>query len=311
MLEFKNINTIMEVKKNCQEKKEIFFAGQIFNKVPYSYKNGIRCVRNRYQKWQPVTGKRRDTVRKITIGMIIIGITTFGLAQESSSDLEKDIEYLKKNQQIILRELEAIKKILAPLERPSEIDIRGTEIDLAGKNRINKGGPRLVMIEFTDYECPFCGRYSRDTFPEIKKQYLDNQRIDYAVFDLPLPMHPLAPRAAEAALCAEDQGRYWEMHTHLMANQESLDKLSNIAAMIKLDVTTFEGCLNSNKHADKVAQDVAISRKLGITGVPGFILAEKDPQKPLTVRVISVIRGAMPFSYFQNEINKALAELAD
>jgi protein-disulfide isomerase len=246
-----------------------------------------------------------------TIGMIISGITAIGLAQESSGDLEKDIEYLKQNQRIIIQELETIKKILAPLERPPEIDIRGMEIELAGKNRINKGGPRLVIIEFTDYQCPFCGRFSRDTFPEVRRQYLDNQKIDYAIFDLPLPMHQFAQKAAEATLCAEEQGRYWEMHSHLMENQESLAQMSILAANINMDVSSFEQCLNSGKHADKVAEDIAIAKKLGMTSVPGFILAEKDPQKPSTVRGISAIRGAMPFSHFQNEIDKAMAELRD
>lgn len=157
------------------------------------------------------------------IGMIISGFLTMGIAQDNMSALEKDIDNIKQNQQIILEELKAVKAILSRLPHPPpQIYFRGMEIDIAGKPGIGKGATNLVMIEFADYIFQFCGRYTRETFPEIIKEYVDSGKLDYLIIDYPLPIHPLAPKAAEPAHCAEDQGKFWDINNRVMADQNSL-----------------------------------------------------------------------------------------
>lgn len=246
------------------------------------------------------------------ICMMIFGFLTMGAAQDKLSSLEKDIENIKQNQKIILEELKAIKTILSRLPLPPpQIDVRGIEIDIAGKPVIGKSVTNLVMIEFTDYQCQFCGRYSRETFPEIKKEYVDSGRIDYVIIDFPLPSHPLATKAAEATHCAEDQGKFWDMHHQMMADQNSLSNLLTYANALNLDLAIYEECLSSNRHADKIADDIELAKKMGITGVPGFILASRDPERLSIVKGISVMRGAMPLASFQREIDQALKNLQE
>jgi protein-disulfide isomerase len=126
---------------------------------------------------------------------------------------------------------------------------------------------------------------------------------------VPLPIHKQAPKAAEAAHCAEDQGKFWEMHGRLMAKQDMLDKLSSYAASLNLDLPKYEECLNTNKYAKKIIAEVDMATKLGIAGVPGFIIAKRDPLNPLKAKGISAIRGAMPLQMFQKEIDQAIANM--
>jgi protein-disulfide isomerase len=142
------------------------------------------------------------------------------------------------------------------------------------------------------------------------KQYVDSGKIRYTVLDAPLPIHKLAAKAAEASHCAEEQGKFWEMHDQMMANQKALNDLSSYATSLNLDVPRFEECLKTDKYADQVNKDKAVASQLNISGVPGFVLALSDPQKPSKVKGISFIMGAQPFSVFQKEIDQALADLS-
>jgi protein-disulfide isomerase len=245
----------------------------------------------------------------LPVCIITLVFVPFSVAQESPSDLRKDIEELKQSQQLIIKELQAIKSLLSSLPmRPPEVDIRGMEIDLSGKPLIGKSSSNLVMIEFSDYQCPFCGQYARETFPKIKELYIDSNKMDYAIADMPLPIHKSASKAAEAVHCAEDQGKFWEMHQQLMAKQDMLDKPSFYAANLNLSLPQYEECLNSGKHAAEIRADIEMAAKLGITAVPGFILAAKDPKNPLKAKGIIALRGAMPLEMFRKEIDQALAK---
>jgi protein-disulfide isomerase len=143
------------------------------------------------------------------------------------------------------------------------------------------------------------------------KQYVDSGKIRYAVIDTPLPMHPLAPKAAEASRCAADQGKFWEMHGQLMSNQAGLANLESYANQLKLDVARFNECLKTNKYSDEVNKDLVLASKLNISGVPGFIIAQGDLKNPTKVKGISFIPGAQPLAIFMREIEQALAGLSE
>jgi protein-disulfide isomerase len=234
------------------------------------------------------------------------GSPTLGSVQ----NIQKEIEALKKGQEGIRKELEEIKAMLISLGAPPpEKDIRGIEFELTSYPLRGSQSARLVMVDFTDYQCPYCGRYARDTLPKIIQQYVDSGKLRYAILDLPLSSHPKAPKAAEASHCAGDQEKFWEMHDQMMAKQELLDNLSSYATSLNLDISKFEECLKTNKYAADIRKAIPIATKLGIRAVPCFILAESDPKNPLKVRAIATIRGAMPLGDFQAEIDKALANL--
>ena len=119
-------------------------------------------------------------------------------------------------------------------------------------------------------------------------------------------IHPLAFKAAEASHCAGDQGRYWEMHDRLFANQRSLEPWEGHASALGLDVEVFQACLDDGEHAEAVRRDMAEASKAGATGTPSFVLAHTDPEDPTKVKGISFMRGAQAFPAFQAQIDEAL-----
>ncbi len=126
--------------------------------------------------------------------------------------------------------------------------------------------------------------------------------------DMPLPIHKNAFRASVATHCAEDQGKFWEMHDRLFDNQQAIEPLKGHAEALGLDVVAFESCMASEKHAEAVRKDMAQAQKAGATGTPSFVLGRTDPADPSKVKGISFIRGAQQFAAFKTEIEKALAE---
>ena len=247
------------------------------------------------------------------IAFIAAGLGSIGFAQETGFDLKKEIEDLKQGQQSIRKDLIEMKSLLARATSPGvpQVNVKGMEFELGSHPVRGSGAAKLLLVEFTDYQCPYCGRYVRDTFPLIAEQYIDKGLVQYAVYDLPLPMHRMAPKAAEASHCADDQGRFWEMHRLIMSNQESLDNLPSYAASLNLNSARFEDCLKTNKYKEQVEMEEAVARKLGMTGVPGFVIAKVDPHNPAKAHAIASIKGAQPFSIFQKEIDRALTAPGD
>jgi protein-disulfide isomerase len=126
--------------------------------------------------------------------------------------------------------------------------------------------------------------------------------------DFPLEsIHKFAFKAAEAARCAGEQGKFWEMHDRLFANQTSLEPAKAHAEAIGLDVPKFEGCLSSGKYADAIRKDLAEGAKAGVTGTPLFFLAYTDPASS-KVKTVARLSGAQPYAAFKAQIDKLLAE---
>ncbi len=147
--------------------------------------------------------------------------------------------------------------------------------DVATEGRPQRGADDapITIVEFTDYECPFCGRYIRETYPALMSEYGDRMR--YVVRNFPLSsIHPNARKAAEAAECAFDQGRFWEYHDALFQNQEALDvpSLKAYADELGLDVASFSTCLDSGAKREVVAADHRDALAHGVNGTPTFFV---------------------------------------
>ncbi len=129
--------------------------------------------------------------------------------------------------------------------------------------------------------------------------------------DLPLErIHRSAFKAAEATHCAEEQGKFWEMHDRLFENQKALEPWSGHAEALGLDVAEFDACMASDRHAAAIRKDMAEAGKAGATGTPSFVLALTDPEDAQKVEGLTFIRGAQPFSAFKAQIDAALSEKA-
>ena len=151
----------------------------------------------------------------------------------------------------------------------------------------------VTIVEFSDYQCPFCSRVN-PTLAKVLETYGNKVRIVFK--DFPLPNHPQAPKAAEAAHCAAEQGKYWEMHDAMFGNQRALGvpALKQSAAGLGLDAAKFDRCLDSGQYASKVAAGAAQGDKLGVNSTPTLYINGRP------------VIGAQPFEVFKSAIDEEL-----
>ena len=244
---------------------------------------------------------------KTTSPIFLVLLLTGNLfAQVDTSDLMEFLKEMKLEMQEIRSLLERLPLPKQPTAPPT-ISIKDIEFKIGDNPVLGNGDARLILVEFTDYQCTFCGRYVRDTFPQILKEYVDEGILMYTVIDQPLPMHQHAEKAARAAHCAAEQGKYWEIHKLMMSQQDSLNDPSSYARTLNLNIPEFETCLATGKYGERVQNNIALARELGMSGVPGFVIGLVDSQDPGSVKGVSTIRGAQPFTNFQKEFASALA----
>ncbi len=154
----------------------------------------------------------------------------------------------------------------------------------------------VTIVEFTDYQCPYCSQYFTSTYPQINEQYINTGKVRYMVRDFPLPFHGNAAIAAQAARCAGDGGKYWEMHEVLFEKQEDwssgnpTETFTSYAGDIGINTGSFSDCLSSEKYKQAVDDDLELAQQLGVGGTPGFFINGK------------LLVGAQPFSAFETEI---------
>ena len=153
----------------------------------------------------------------------------------------------------------------------------------------------VTIIEFSDFQCPYCARFFLQAYPQIKQEY--EGKIKFVFRDFPLTsIHQYAQKAAEAAGCANDQGKYWEYHDLLWTKQEALDvdSLKSYAADLGLDTGAFNECLDSGKYASEVQKDIQDGDSYGVQGTPAFFINGL------------LVSGALPFANFKAVIDAAL-----
>jgi protein-disulfide isomerase len=171
---------------------------------------------------------------------------------------------------------------------------------------LGKSDAPVTIIEFSDFQCPFCRAFWEDTLPLIKKNYIDTGKVKFVYRDYPLDNHPAAMPSALAAECADDQGKYWEYHDKIFAEQAkkgvntisySATDLKKWAAEIKLNTVTFNTCLDAQTHKAEVEKDFQDGVAAGVNGTPGFY-----------VNGIPV-RGALPYESFKTLIEAELKKI--
>lgn len=164
---------------------------------------------------------------------------------------------------------------------------------------------KVEIIEFSDFQCPFCRSFWRETLSQIKSEYIDaGKSVKFVYRDFPLSFHPLAQKYAEAAECAEDQNKYWQMHDKIFEEQEKLGSgtisahdVSDVkrwAQELGLDVSKFNQCLDSNKYAVEVKKDFEDGSRAGANGTPTIFINGR------------VLVGAQPFENFKAIIDEEL-----
>lgn len=199
----------------------------------------------------------------------------------------------------------------APQAIPTE-DLSPKKVSIDDDPVQGSENAKVTVIDFTDYECPFCKRYFDQTYQLLKKDYIDTGKIKYVVRDLPLSFHQNAHKEAQAAECAREQGgneAYFRYHNELFKRTTSngtgiaLTELSVIATDLGLDGVTLQACLDSDKYKDEVDKDLADAATVGATGTPTFFIGKSSSDGVITG---TKIVGAQPYSAFKAEIDKQL-----
>ena len=175
---------------------------------------------------------------------------------------------------------------------------------LAGSHRIGSSRATVAVVEFSDYQCPYCREFHDRIYPRLKKEYVETGMVQFVHKDLPLKsIHPQALPAALAASCAGLQKHFWPMHDALYANHGTLspELYPKLAREFGLDEAKFSACLADPAREQFVMRDVAEARGLGITGTPSFVIGKIQGD---VLTVVRVARGAPSFEDFAQEIEK-------
>lgn len=189
----------------------------------------------------------------------------------------------------------------APVAPPA-----AAEDSQADQRTLGSADAKVMIIEFTDLQCPYCARFARDTWPLLRERYVDTGKVRFATRDLPLPIHEFALPAAVAARCAAQQGRFWEYREALFRDQSLLGqgRYAELAGKFGLDTTRFESCRADPAVLAAVREDAALAASSGIASTPSFVIG----------RVINgefegeLMSGAKPFEVFQQRLDSLLQQ---
>jgi protein-disulfide isomerase len=240
--------------------------------------------------------------------LLIVGLKTLLTAVKNDSDLRKEEISLSRD---IVKKLSEVKQAISRMptnfpggadagQRPPSPEPGSNRVEgvTAGDNQV-KGNAKapVLVVQFSDYECPFSKRFYKETLPQLEKNYISTGKVKLAYRDFPLAMHPGAMPAAVASRCAGKQNKYWEFFEKINSS-ETIDgpSIKAAAQSIKLNMKDFEGCMNDPGVMAKVKNDMAEGSKLGVSGTPAFFINGR------------FLPGAYPYEAFKQIIDEELAK---
>ena len=253
--------------------------------------------------------------RAVLPALMILALASSAWVQ-APPDTPRDLTAIKADLERIKADLEAVKSQLGQVLRLlSQRPVQGggapsgpVRTSVADAPMLGRADAPVTLVEFSDYQCPFCQRFFATTLSALKKDYVDTGKVRYVFRDFPLDqLHPQARKAAEAAHCAGELGKYWEMHELLFQNQKALapPQLAERARTVGVDGAKFDECLSSGRHAVRVTRGLTDGAALGVQGTPTFVVGKT---KPGDVVEGTPIRGAQPLETFRRIIDQTLAE---
>lgn len=214
----------------------------------------------------------------------------------------------------ILEELQRIRALLEKMQAPAapaalpaapSAPQQPVKVSLEGAYILGKPDAPLTMVEFSDFECPFCRAFHLGAFEQIKREYIDTGKVRYVSRDFPLAFHPSATPAARAARCAGEQGKFWELRRAMLVNNASLggvDGIATIGAKAGLDEKSLRACISSDRFDAAIGQDQALAQSIGVQGTPTFVIGSS---KGSSVEGLLLV-GAQPYSVFESRFRSLL-----
>lgn len=239
--------------------------------------------------------------------VLFIALPSIAQTTVANDDVQKQLNALTEGQKAILKELQELKQLLQARPDAAAAETLPAVVSISNSQSKGSATARIAIIEYSDYQCPYCSRYDRDTFPQLENEYVKTGKVRYVFRDLPLDFHKNAFKAAQAARCAGEQGKFWEMHHQLFANQTALEEkdFPTHAAALNLDEPKFQQCLAGDRYAAEIRQNVTDANNAGLTGTPSFLIGFLQPDA--TVKVAKKIVGAKSYAEFKAAIDSVLA----
>lgn len=233
-------------------------------------------------------------------------------ASDQIVELSKKVDEMQQEQRLILKEVISLQKKLdsvavKELQAKRRPESAVEKVNLPNAERLlGEESAEYAMVEFMDYQCPYCIRYAKQVLPSIKQRYVETGKLRYGIRDFPLGFHSKAEGAAIAANCAGKQSQYWPMHDELVANSKSLsaDLYDSLAAKLDLSMKDFSSCLADPEMKKTVDADLAYGTEIGTRGTPNFYIG-----KILGDSIVDVVHisGARSVEAFDRAIQKAMS----
>lgn len=252
-----------------------------------------------YRRYQ--TGKFMNDMASASqrVAALLVAVLSIALLATASADPGFSAEE-------VARERAALLAIMAQSNAPSAD--AAARIPYPDAETLGAVDASVLILEFGDYQCGFCRRHVANVMPALEQGHLATGRVRYVFMEYPAERNlPTSFEASNAALCAGDQGHYWEMRQRLYANPMSLDADGYRwhAQSIGLDLPAFADCLEQAPHADRIREHVALGQQLGVRGTPTFFLAV-PVEETGDLQLVRRITGAQPIDLFEREL-QALA----
>jgi protein-disulfide isomerase len=242
----------------------------------------------------------------VALAVLVTGSIHPALAQSSEElkAIRKQIQELQAGQKAMQARIDKMEASAAE-HGPGE----GMVLSVQGAPFMGDKDAKVTVIEFFDFQCGFCGRHAAKTFPLLMNEYIKTGKLKYVVRDFPLDSHPQAPKAAEAARCAGDQGKYWPMYDRLFDNPKLLAEkdLPAHAQAIRLDTAKFGKCLSSGQYTSLVSKDQHSGELAGVDGTPTFFFGITE-KNGATIKATKALHGAQPYPYFKDAIDSLLKQ---
>ena len=253
----------------------------------------------------------------IAVSCFLIAGPALAKTSDDLKALQQEVQALRQGQEQIQKDLDEIKKLLqkpAPSRTaPNKPAFAPTDIQLGDVAYRGAYDAPVTLIEFSDYQCPYCKRHANAVMPPLIESYVDTGKVRFVMREYPIErLHARAVPTSEAALCAGDQDQYWGMHDALFTDQKANtdEDFQQQAASLGLDVSAFSECMNSDKFMEQIKADMAEGQKLGISGTPSFVLGLTDPEDPSKVHLTKFIRGAQSLQAFSAAIDELIKTVA-
>ena len=240
-----------------------------------------------------------------SLGLVAALVAAAAFAQSpaiSSPEARAILEELRAIRALLERQQQAAPRPPAPAP---EVPQGPVSLKLDGAYVLGRPDAPVTMVEFSDYECPFCRQFHMASFEQLKRDYIDTGKLRYVSRDLPLGFHANAKPAAKAARCAGEQGRFWEMRKALIVNGNALtpELYGRLGRELRLDERTYQECLAGDRHDKAIADQVAQANGLGISGTPTFVVGRSNGDSVDGQRIV----GAQPLATFEARIKELLA----